>query len=51
MSELKGTFKKIVKKILRKFGNIIRINDVTDRGAFFDSLIETFLKKNDEMIE
>ena len=43
MLELKGTFKKIVKKNLRKFGYIIRINDGTDPGAFFDSLIETFL--------
>jgi FkbM family methyltransferase len=46
MRELKGTFKKIVKRILRKEGYCIHR---TDRVAFFESLIETFLKKNNDM--
>ena len=46
MRELKGTFKKIVKRILRKKGYCIRS---TDRVAFFESLIETFLRKNKDM--
>lgn len=46
MHELKGTLKKIVKRILRKKGYCIRS---TDRVAFFESLIETFLRKNKDM--
>ena len=46
MRELKGTFKKIVKRILRKEGYCIHR---TDRVAFFESLMETFLKKNKGM--
>ena len=49
MRKLKGAFKKIVKKILHKTGYIIRKIDSTDRVAFFESLIETFLRKNKDM--
>jgi FkbM family methyltransferase len=46
MRELKGTFKKIVKNYLRKEGYCIHR---TDRVVFFESLIETFLRKNKDM--
>ena len=49
MRELKGTLKKIVKRILRKKGYIIHKIDSTDHVAFFESLIETFLRKNKNM--
>jgi FkbM family methyltransferase len=47
MRKLIGTLKKIVRKILRKEGYCIHR---TDRVAFFESLIETFLKKKDMFI-
>ena len=46
MRKLIETLKKIVKRILRKEGYCIHR---TDRVAFFESLMETFLKKNKGM--
>jgi FkbM family methyltransferase len=46
MHELKETFKKHFKRILRKKGYCIHR---TDRVPFFESLIETFLRKNKDM--